>query len=99
MQHFSQINSGTFVGTLPVEGLLPAGALRLLVALGLIVLAFAPLVPPVGVLEGGATTRGVIEFGLILAGLALLTIYLKAQGTLSFDFKSPVFLLVSAFAF
>ena len=99
MQHFSRINSIAFAETLPVAGLLPVGAVRLLVALALIVLAFAPLVPPVDVLEGGATTRGLIEFGLILVGLALLAIYLKTQGALSFDFRSPVFLLVSAFAF
>jgi O-antigen ligase len=65
----------------------------------MIVLAFVPLVPPVDVLEGGATTRGFIEFGLILAGLALLAIYLKGQGTFSFEVKSPVFLLISAFTF
>ena len=36
----------------------------------MIVLAFVPLVPPVDVMDGGATTRGFIEFGLILAGVA-----------------------------
>ena len=99
MQHSSHINPYVLADTLPGEPLLPVGGLRLLVALGLIVLAFIPLVPPVDVLKGGTTTRGFIEFGLILAGLALLAIYLKAQGAFSFDFRSPVFLLISLFAF
>jgi O-antigen ligase len=99
MHHFSQINSYVLPETLPGEALLPVGGIRLVVALGLIVLAFVPLVPPVDVLEGGTTTRGFIEFGLILAGLALLAIYLKAQGAFSFDLKSPVFLLLSLFTF
>jgi O-antigen ligase len=99
MQHFNQINPYILAETLPGEALLPVGAVRLFVALGLIVLAFIPLVPPVDVLEGGTTTRGFIEFGLILAGLALLAIYLKAQGAFSFELKSPVFLLISLFTF
>ena len=99
MQHSSQINSYVPADTLPGEALLPVGGVRLLVALGLIALSFIPLVPPVDVLEGGATTRGFIEFGLILAGLALLAIYLKAQGAFSFDLKSPMFLLISLFTF
>ncbi|MGI9066481.1 MAG: O-antigen ligase family protein [Pyrinomonadaceae bacterium] len=97
MQHSSQIRTYASAETLPAKSLLPVGRVRLLVALGLIVLAFMPLVPPVDVLEGGTTTRGFIEFSLILAGLALLGIYLKAQGAFSFDVKSPVFLLISLF--
>jgi O-antigen ligase len=65
----------------------------------LIVLAFVPLVPMVDALEGGVTARGVIEFGLLLAGLGLLAIYLKAQGAFSFDLRSPAFLLISLFTF
>lgn len=99
MQLSSQIEPYAFPETLPAEGLLPVGGVRLFVAVGLIVLAFVPLVPPVDVLEGGATTRGFIEFGLILAGLALLAIHLKRQGAFSFDLKSPVFLLISLFTF
>lgn len=99
MQQSSQINYYVLPETLAGEALLPVGGVRLLVAVGLIVLAFIPLVPPVDVLEGGTTTRGFIEFGLILAGLALLAVYLKAQGAFSFDLKSPVFLVVSLFTF
>ena len=99
MQHFNQIHPYALAETFPAERLLPVGGVRLLVAVGLIVLAFVPLVEPVDVLQGGTTTRGFIEFGLILAGLALLTIYLKAQGAFSFDLKSPVFLLLSLFTF
>ncbi len=99
MQHSSQIKLYGFGHTLPAASFLPVGSGRLLVAMGLIVLGFFPLVPPVDVLEGGATTRGFIEFGLILVGLVLLSIYLKAQGAFSFDLKSPVFLLLSLFTF
>jgi O-antigen ligase len=53
----------------------------------------------VDALEGGVTARGVIEFGLLLAGLGLLAIYLKAQGAFSFDLRSPAFLLISLFTF
>ncbi|HVQ40494.1 MAG TPA: O-antigen ligase family protein [Pyrinomonadaceae bacterium] len=97
MQHSSQIKLSGMLDTMPAEGLLPLGAGWLLVALGLIVLSSFPLVPPVDVLDGGTTTRGFIEFGLILAGLALLLICLKAQGSFSFDLKSPPFLIVTVF--
>lgn len=99
MQLSSQIKLHAFPKTLPAEGLWPVGGVRLFVAVGLIVLAFVPLVPPVDVLEGGATTRGFIEFGLILAGLAWLAIQLKRQEAFSFEVKSPVFLLISLFTF
>ena len=99
MQLSSHFKPYAFAKTLPAEGLWPVGNLRLIAAAALIVLAFVPLVPGVDVLEGGATTRGFIEFGLILAGLLLLAIYLKEQGAFSFDFKSPVFLLISLFTF
>src|SRR4030095_7924834 len=99
MQLSSQLKPYALAETFPAEGLLPLGNFRLIVAIGFIVLAFVPLVPPVGVLEGGTTIRGFIEFGLILVGLALLVIYLKSQGALSFDLKSPVFLLISLFTF
>jgi O-antigen ligase len=100
MQLSSQIKPYAFTETCPAEGLLPVGGVQLVVALALIVLAFVPLVMPADVLEGGGTTtRGFIEFGLILAGLALLAIYLKRQGAFSFDLKSPVFLIISLFTF
>lgn len=98
MQHSSQIEMYASPA-LPVAEFLPAGRGWLLLALGLIVLGFFPLVPPVDVLEGGATTRGFIEFGLILVGVILMAICLKAQGAFSFDAKSPVFLLISLFIF
>ena len=85
--------------TVPTEALMPVRSTQLIVALGFIVLAFVPLVPGVDALEGGVTTRGVIEFGLILSGLALMAVYLKWQGAFSFDLKSPVFLLISLFCF
>lgn len=80
-----------------VERLSPVGGARLVLALAALVLAFVPLVPPVDALEGGMTSRGIIEFGLILLALALLAIYLKMQGGFSFDAKSPAFLVVTAF--
>jgi len=61
------------------------------------VLAFVPLVPPVDALEGGVTTRGIIEFALILFALGLLAMYLKTQGAFSVDLKSPAFLIISAY--
>jgi O-antigen ligase len=95
----SQIKPFAYPETLSPAGFLPVSGVRLMVALGLIVLAFVPLVLPVDALEGGTTTRGFIEFGLILAGLALLAIYLKTQGAFWFDLKSPAFLLISLFCF
>jgi len=99
MQLSSQIKGYALAKALPAKAILPVGSVPLIVALGLVVLAFVPLVPPVDVLEGGATTRGFIEFGLILAGLGLLVICLKRQGAFSFDFESPAFLLISLFTF
>lgn len=75
------------------------GRLVLFVSTALIVLSFIPLVPPVDVMEGGLTTRGILEFGLMLAGLALMAAYGQAEGVLSFDLRSPTFLLVSLFTF
>src|SRR5262245_960714 len=101
MQLSSEIKPYAFRSTFAAgtEGLLPVGSAQLVLAIAAIVLSFVPLVPPVEALEGGMTTRGIIEFGLILVGLALLTIYLKAQGALSFELKSPGFLLISVFVF
>ncbi|HEX6186941.1 MAG TPA: hypothetical protein VFZ40_02580, partial [Pyrinomonadaceae bacterium] len=75
----------------------PVKSLPLGLALAAIVLAFVPLAPPVEALQGGVTTRGVIEFGLILTALGLLAIYLRAQGAFSFEMKTPAFLVISAF--
>jgi O-antigen ligase len=94
MQQFSE---KTF--PIGVDRLLPVTSVQLVVASAAIVLAFVPLVPPVEALEGGMTTRGIIEFGLILAGLALLAIYLKLQGAFSFEVQRPGFLLISLFVF
>ena len=80
-----------------VDQLLPVGNARLVLALAAMVLAFVPLVPPVDALEGGMTSRGIIEFGLILTALALLATYLKLQGAFSFEAKSPAFLLITGF--
>jgi len=99
MQLSSQIKPYTWPQPLSTERLLPASGAQLIFALVLIVLAFVPLVPMVDALEGGLTARGIIEFGLLLAGLGLLAIYLKAQGTFSFDLRSPAFLLISLFTF
>jgi O-antigen ligase len=70
---------------------------QLTVALAALVLAFVPLVPPVDALEGGMTSRGIIEFSLILVALALLAIYLKTSGAFSFDITSPAFLIITAY--
>jgi hypothetical protein len=99
MQLSSQIKPYTWPRPLSTQRLLPASGAQLIFALVLIVLAFVPLVPMVDALEGGVTARGVIEFGLLLAGLGLLAIYLKAQGAFSFDLRSPAFLLISLFTF
>lgn len=98
MQLSSEIKPyfGTAIGP-RVDRLLPVGGARLVLALAAMVLAFVPLVPPVDALEGGMTSRGIIEFGLILTALALLAIYLKLQGGFSFDAKSPAFLLITAY--
>ena len=79
------------------DSLLPVGGGRLMVALAAVVLAFVPLVPPVEALEGGLTSRGILEFGLIFMALGLLAIYLKMQGAFSFEVKTPAFLIISAF--
>jgi O-antigen ligase len=99
MQLSSQIKPYTWPQPLSTERLLPASGAQLIFALVLIVLAFVPLVPMVDALEGGLTARGIIEFSLLLAGLGLLAIYLKAQGAFSFDLRSPAFLLISLFTF
>lgn len=87
-----------YAATEPRQRVLP-GWLLLFVSTALIVLSFIPLVPPVDVMEAGLTTRGMLEFGLILAGLALMAAYGRAEGVLSFDLRSPTFLLVSLFTF
>ena len=80
-----------------VDRPLPVGGARLVLAMAALVLAFVPLAPTVDALEGGTTTRGIIEFGLILTALALLAIYLKMQGGFSFDVRSPAFLIITAY--
>jgi len=80
-----------------VDQPLPVGGARLVLAMAALVLAFVPLAPTVDALEGGTTTRGIIEFGLILTALALLAIYLKMQGGFSFDARSPAFLIITAY--
>jgi O-antigen ligase len=77
--------------------LLPVRGWQITVALAAVVLAFIPLVPPVDALDGGITSRGIIEFGLLLIALAFLAICLKAQGAFSFDIKSPAFLIITAY--
>jgi O-antigen ligase len=99
MQLSSQIKPYTWPQPLSTDRLLPVSGAQLIFALVLIVLAFVPLVPMVDALEGGVSARGAIEFGLLLAGLGLLAIYLKAQGAFSFDLRSPAFLLISLFTF
>jgi len=99
MQLSSEIKGYPLRSTLTpdFDRLLPVTSVQLVVALAAIVLAFVPLVPPVEALEGGMTTRGIIEFGLILAALALLAIYLKLQGAFSFEVRTPGFLVISLF--
>ena len=99
MQLSSHITPYALMDPVTAEQLSPVGGFRLGLALTLMALAFVPLVPSVEALEGGMTMRGVIEFSLILTALALLGIYLKAQGAFSFDLKSPPFLLISCFSF
>ena len=96
MQSLSQLNQ--YAGAVPTRKALPGRPL-IFVSTVLIVLSSIPLVAPVDALEGGVTTRGIIEFGLILAGLALMAAYGQAERILSFDLKSPTFLLVSLFSF
>ena len=98
MQLSSEINPWPYAMTgASAAPLLPVRGWQITLALAALVLAFVPLVPPVEALEGGMTSRGFIEFGLILTSLALLAIYLKLQGGFSFDVKSPAFLIVSAY--
>jgi O-antigen ligase len=99
MQLSSHIKPYAWPQPLRAERLVPASDAQLIFALALIVLAFVPLVPMADALEGGLTARGIIEFSLLLAGLGLLAIYLKAQGAFSFDLRSPAFLLISLFTF
>jgi O-antigen ligase len=99
MQLSSHITPYARMEPVTAEQLLPVGGIRLGLALALMVLGFVPLVPPVDALEGGMTSRGIIEFSLILAALASLGMYLKAQGVFSFDLRSPSFLLISMFSF
>ena len=94
----SEINSWPYATTgANAAPLLPVRGWQIALALAALVLAFVPLVPPVDALEGGMTSRGFIEFGLILTSLALLAIYLKLQGGFSFDVKSPAFLVITAY--
>jgi O-antigen ligase len=99
MQLSSEINSSwPYAMTGPnAAPFLPVRGWQITLGLAALVLAFVPLVPPVDALEGGATSRGFIEFGLILTTLVLLAIYLKVQGAFSFDVKSPAFLIISAY--
>jgi O-antigen ligase len=97
MQLSSEINPGALSPGANTDRLLPVRGWQLTVALAALVLAFIPLVPPVDALDGGMTSRGIIEFGLILIALALLAICLKTQGAFSFDLKSPAFLIITAY--
>jgi O-antigen ligase len=99
MQQLSQMESFVFVPTAAAVGGLRLGKLTLFLSSTLVVLAFIPLVPPVDVLEGGITTRGFIEFGLMIAGLLFLATHAASRQELWFDFRAPAFVLVSVFTF
>src|SRR5688572_23782952 len=99
MQQLSQMERFVFVPTPAAVGGLRLGELTLFLSSALVVLAFIPLVPPVDVLEGGITTRGFIEFGLMIAGLLFLATYAAVRQQLWFDFRTPAFVLVSVFTF
>ena len=72
----------------------------LFVSATMVLLAFIPLTPPVDAIKGGGlTARGMIEFGLILAGILLMAGYARSKNLPWFDLRSPSFLLVSAFVF
>jgi O-antigen ligase len=87
-------------GMLPAGSRLPGSSIALFVSLGLVMLAFIPLVPPVDVLEGGGVTlRGGIEFGLILIGILTLAVYAQATRSLAFDLTNPAFVILSLFVF
>ena len=99
MQQLSQMERFVFVPTPAAVGGLRLGKLTLFLSSALVVLAFIPLVPPVDVLEGGITTRGLIEFGLMIAGLLFLVTYAANRQQLWFDFRTPAFVLISVFTF
>lgn len=98
MQLSSEINSAWWEPTsVKAQTLRPLNSLQLMIPLAAIILAFVPLVPPVEALEGGATSRGIIEFGLILIAVAVLAIHLKWQGAFSFEVKNAAFLIISSY--
>jgi O-antigen ligase len=99
MQSHNTIQGWTFA-RLQSERLSSGGGLLLFVSATMVLLAFIPLTPPVDAIKGGGVTaRGMIEFGLILAGIFLMAGYARSQNLPWFDHKSPAFLLVSAFVF
>ena len=103
-EHLSATHDNLFEmrlnGVLAVESRTDWSAFALFVSLALIVVAFVPLAPPVDVIEGGGVTaRGGIEFGLILIGVVTLATYAKASQSVSFELKSPAFVIVSLFVF
>jgi len=99
MQSHSTIHGWTFE-RLQSERLSSGGGLLLFVSATMVLLAFIPLTPPVDAIKGGGlTARGMIEFGLILAGILLMAGYARSKNLPWFDLRSPSFLLVSAFVF
>ncbi|HXD31018.1 MAG TPA: O-antigen ligase family protein [Pyrinomonadaceae bacterium] len=70
----------------------------LFTAVTLVVLAFIPLVPPNDAIKGGGLTlRGVIEFGLILTGLFLMTAYARYRSLALADLRSPATIIITIF--
>jgi len=99
MQSHSTIHGWTFE-RLQSERLSSGGGLLLFVSATMVLLAFIPLTPPVDAIKGGGlTARGIIEFGLVLAGILLMAGYARSKNLPWFDLRSPSFLLVSAFVF
>ena len=99
MQNHNIIQGWT-LARLQSERLSSGGGWLLFVSATLVLLAFIPLTPPVDAIKGGGlTARGMIEFGLILAGILLMAGYARSKNLSWFDLRSPSFLLVSAFVF
>ena len=99
MRSHSTIHGWTFE-RLQSERLSAGGGWLLFVSATMVLLAFIPLTPPVDAIKGGGlTARGMIEFGLILAGILLMAGYARSKNLPWFDLRSPSFLLVSAFVF
>lgn len=74
------------------------GSALLFTSLILVILAFIPLVPPDDAIKGGGfTLRGVIEFGLILAGLFLMAAYARHKNLFLVDFRNSSFVIITLF--